>query len=119
MKPRPSTDRNHDRYRVAACADVTGSDLLLYHRIQNLSEGGMCYAAANPDDVGTEIDVVLTFPRTEAEVPVKGEVVWVADDECERLVGLHWVDLSATERETLTEHISAAKTAVVSPGDLR
>lgn len=110
--------RSHNRYRVAACADVAGADLLLYHPIHDISEGGMCYAAATPGSPGSALDVVLTFPRTRTEIPVRGQVVWVDDDECEQRVGVRWVELSPAERRALSEHIAASKTAVASPGDL-
>ena len=113
MPDTPSTDRSHDRFRVAACADVAGSDLLLYHRIEDLSEGGMCFASPRPDAVGASIDVTLTFPRTETEIPVKGQVVWVAEEEQERRVGLRWVELSAEERIELRTHIASSMTSLV------
>jgi len=105
--------RSEDRFRVAACADVAGSDLLLYHRIDDLSEGGMCFTAPRADQVGSEIEVTLTFPRTQSEIPVRGEVVWVAEDETNRRVGLRWLELSTQERVELRTHIAASMTSLV------
>ncbi|MBT8493390.1 MAG: PilZ domain-containing protein [Deltaproteobacteria bacterium] len=110
-------DRNHGRFRVAACADVTGSEVLLYHQIHDISEGGMRYSAASPDPIGSEVEVLLTFPRTESEVPVKAEVVWVSPDEEDRMVGLRWKDLSPAERLYLRKQIVASMTALVTDVD--
>lgn len=117
MNSQPDRARTHDRVRVAACADVTGSDVLLYHRIRDISEGGMSFGAARMDPVGSQLDVLLTFPRTEAEVPVKAEVAWIADEAAERLVGLRWVDLAPEERAHLRKHIAAAMTSLVTGRD--
>jgi hypothetical protein len=59
----------------------------------------------------------LTFPRTESEVPVKAEVVWVSPDEEDRMVGLRWKDLSPAERLYLRKQIVASMTALVTDVD--
>ena len=77
----------------------------------------MRYSAATPDPVGSEVDVLLTFPRTETEMPVKAEVVWVSNEEEQRMVGLRWKDLTPQDRVYLRKHIVASMTALVTDVD--
>jgi uncharacterized protein (TIGR02266 family) len=109
--------RREPRYRVAAFADVTGTDnVLLYHRIHDVSAGGLCFEAASAEDVGNKIDVLLSFPRAKAELPITGEVVWVEADASPH-VGLRWVNLSEETRSKLQEYISISSTAEISTID--
>lgn len=116
MTEHPSKYRTDDRFRVAACADVVGTEVLLYHQIQDISEGGMCVTTATAESVGSEVDVTLTFPKTAAEIPVRGQVMWVSDEDQRRRLGLRWLDLSSDERVALRKHIAASVTSMVSRG---
>ena len=69
--------REFPRFEVNAYVDYTGNEVLLYHRIQNISLGGVCIQSSGVEDVGTTVDLVINFPELSASLAVKGEVVWV------------------------------------------
>ena len=47
--------RVHPRYEVTAYVDYTGSEVLLYHRIENISLGGICIQTTSVEPVGTVV----------------------------------------------------------------
>ena len=108
--------REYARYRVAAYADVMGEEHVhLYHRITNVSVGGMCFDGLATKSLGSTVDVMLNFPREEAQIPVTGEVVWVdgeGEDSEGAHVGLRWVDISESDRTKLAEYIASAMTGL-------
>src|SRR5215468_5670846 len=85
--------RAFPRYEVEAYVDVSASaDLLLYHRIQNLSLGGICIQTKSLEEVGQLVDVVLNFPDLGEQIEVRGQVVW-KNREPPQDVGIRWVEL--------------------------
>jgi uncharacterized protein (TIGR02266 family) len=105
----PENARVHPRYEVDAYVDVTSSDVLLYHRIQNISLGGVCIQTKAIEEVGSLVDVVLNFPELSAQMAVRGQVVW-ANREPPQDVGIRWVDLDDDRRDLLKRYISLVKT---------
>ena len=45
--------REFPRYEVSAYVDYTGTEVLLYHRIQNISLGGVCIQTPSIEEVGS------------------------------------------------------------------
>ena len=112
--PRTMSDRAYPRYEVHAYVDVTDvAGVLLYHRIQNLSLGGICIQTSSIEEVGSLVDVVINFPELGAQIAMKGQVVW-ANREPPQDVGIRWVDLDEGRRETLKKYIALVKTREVS-----
>ena len=72
----PDQTREFPRFEVNAYVDFTGNEVLLFHRIQNISLGGVCIETSGVEEVGTLVDLVLNFPELDASIAVKGEVVW-------------------------------------------
>jgi uncharacterized protein (TIGR02266 family) len=105
----PDNARIHPRYEVDAYVDVTSSDVLLYHRIQNISLGGVCIQTKALEEVGSLVDVVLNFPELGSQMAVRGQVVW-ANREPPQDVGIRWVDLDEDRRDLLKRYISMVKT---------
>jgi uncharacterized protein (TIGR02266 family) len=105
--------RLHPRFEVDAYVDVTAHDVLLYHRIQNISLGGVCIQTKAIEEVGALVDVVLNFPELGAQIAVRGQVVW-ANREPPQDVGIRWVDLDENRRDLLKKYISMVKTREVS-----
>ena len=103
-----SEGRNHPRYEVEAYVDVSGADVLLYHRIQNVSLGGICIQTATMADVGSEVEVVISFPELGSQVALSDQVVW-ANREPPQDVGIRWLDLDETRRELLRRYIEAVR----------
>ena len=100
--------REFPRYEVSAYVDYTGSEVLLYHRIQNISLGGICIQSASIEEVGTIVDIVINFPDLDSQVALKGEVVW-ANREAPMDMGIRYIDLDEERKETLRKFIGMVR----------
>ena len=100
--------REFPRYEVSAYVDYTGSEVLLYHRIQNISLGGICISSPSIEEVGTMVDLVINFPDLDAQLAVRGEVMW-ANRDAPMDMGIRYVDLDEQKRETLKKYVSLLK----------
>ena len=97
--------RINPRFEVDAYVDyVGGTDVLLYHRIQNISLGGICIQTSSIEDVGSVVDLVINFPELSTQVEVQGEVVWVNRQEPKDM-GIRYIGLDESRRETLRRYI--------------
>jgi Tfp pilus assembly protein PilZ len=110
----PANARAFPRYEVQATADVAApSDLLLYHRIQNISLGGICIQTKSIEEVGQLVDVVLNFPELGQQIEVMGQVVWT-NREPPQDVGIRWVGLDEPRKQLLSRYITMVKTREIS-----
>jgi uncharacterized protein (TIGR02266 family) len=100
--------RAHKRYEVNATVDVSSADLLLFHRIQNISMGGICIQTSTLSEVGAKVDVVLNFPDVGTQMSMRGQVVW-ANREPPQDVGIRWVDLDEEQRRLLGEYLTRVR----------
>ena len=100
--------REHPRYEVSAYVDYTGTEVLLYHRIQNVSLGGICISSPSIEEVGTVVDLVINFPELGTSLALRGEVVWANRDPPQDM-GIRYVDMDDTKRETLKQYINRVK----------
>src|SRR6266487_1570718 len=100
--------REFPRYEVKAYVDYTGSEVLLYHRIQNISLGGVCIQSSGVEDVGTIVDLVINFPELDASLSIKGEVVWVNRDPPMDM-GIRYVELDGERKEMLRKYIGMVR----------
>lgn len=101
--------REHPRFEVTAYVDYTGSEILLYHRIENISLGGMCLQTTTVEDLGTIVDLVVSFPDiSDATVCMQGEVVW-ANREEPMDMGIRFLDLDEERKKVLREYISRVR----------
>ena len=104
----PSDKRIYPRFEVTAYVDYAGSEVLLYHRIENISLGGICIQTASVEDVGTIVDLVINFPDLDTSIAVQGEVVW-ANREPPMDMGIRYVELDDERRETLKRYIGSVR----------
>jgi uncharacterized protein (TIGR02266 family) len=100
--------RTYPRYEVTAYVDYAGSEVLLYHRIENISLGGICIQTASIEEVGTMVDLVINFPDLDTSIALQGEVVW-ANREPPMDMGIRYKDLDEERRETLRRYISSVR----------
>jgi uncharacterized protein (TIGR02266 family) len=100
--------REHPRYEVSAYVDYTGTEVLLYHRIQNISLGGICISSPSIEEVGTTVDLVINFPELGSSLSVRGEVVW-ANRDAPQDMGIRYLDLDEAKRETLRQYLNRVK----------
>ena len=100
--------RVHARYEVTAYVDYSGSEVLLYHRIENISLGGICIQTAAVEEVGTIVDLMINFPDLDTSIAVQGEVVW-CNREPPMDMGIRYVDLDDERRETLRRYLTQVR----------
>jgi uncharacterized protein (TIGR02266 family) len=101
-------EREFPRFEVNAYVDYAGSDVLLYHKIENISLGGICIQTPSLEDVGTIVDLVINFPDLDSSVILQGEVVW-ANREPPTDIGIRYIDLDDAKRETLRRFINLVR----------
>lgn len=97
--------RQFPRYEVNALVDFTGTEVLLYHKIQNISLGGLCLQTPSVEEVGTVVDIVVNFPELGDSLQCKGEVVW-ANREPPMDMGIRYVDMDDGKRELLRKYLA-------------
>ncbi len=102
--------REYPRVEASAYVDYTGSEVLLHHRIANISLGGVCITSPNVEEVGTVVDLVINFPHVEggASLALRGEVVWVNRDAPADM-GIRYLNLDDEKREQLRQLIQRVK----------
>jgi uncharacterized protein (TIGR02266 family) len=100
--------REFSRYEVSAYVDYTGSEVLLYHRIENISLGGVCISSPTIEEVGSIVDLVINFPDLNTSLSLRGEVVW-ANREPPMDMGIRYIEMDDAKRETLKQYISRVK----------
>jgi uncharacterized protein (TIGR02266 family) len=100
--------REFPRFEVNAYVDYTGNEVLLFHRIQNISLGGVCIQTNGVEEVGTLVDLVLNFPDLDASIAVTGEVVW-ANREPPMDMGIRYVELDEERKDTLRKYINMVR----------
>jgi uncharacterized protein (TIGR02266 family) len=101
-------ERQFPRFEVNAYVDYTGSEILLYHTIENISLGGICIRTPSVEDVGTTVDLVINFPDLDSQMVLRGEVVW-ANREPPMDIGVRFVDLDEPKREMLRRYINLVR----------
>jgi Tfp pilus assembly protein PilZ len=105
----PRDSRAYPRFNVRAFADVTGTDVLLYQHVEDLSLGGLRVQGGTPDDVGSKVDVVLNFPELDTELAVTGRVTW-AKSNAPRDMGIRF-DLDEVDRARLEGYLEVINAA--------
>jgi uncharacterized protein (TIGR02266 family) len=100
--------REFPRYEVNAYVDFTGNEVLLFHRIQNISLGGVCIQTSGVEEVGTIVDIVLNFPDLDASIAVRGEVVW-ANREPPMDMGVRYIEMDEERKDTLRKYITMVR----------
>lgn len=96
--------RKDPRFEVDAFADLTGTEILLNHKVCNISLGGICLQTQSVEEVGTVVELVINFPELESTIAVKGEVVWV-NREPPKDMGIRYVNLSEERKRTLRKYL--------------
>jgi len=96
--------RQHTRFDLDAYVDFTGTEVLLNHRIQNISLGGICIQTDSLEELGALVDLVINFPELDNAISVRGEVVW-ANPEPPMDIGIRFVELDNEQKETLRRYI--------------
>jgi uncharacterized protein (TIGR02266 family) len=99
--------RAHKRIEVNAYVDYTGSEVLLYHKVENISLGGMCIQAAAAEPPGTEVDLVINFPDLGNTIELRGQVVWTSAAPPFNM-GIRFIELDARTSAILESYLEKA-----------
>ena len=65
----PEHAREFPRFEVNAYVDYTGNEVLLFHRIQNISLGGVCIQTSGVEEIGTMVTWSSTSPSSTPPSP--------------------------------------------------
>lgn len=102
-------NREFRRFEVTALVDCTGRELLLNHRVSNISLGGICILSESVEETGSIVDLVINFPEQDASLAVQGEVVW-CNTESPRDMGIRYLEMDDDRRSTLRRFLDARGT---------
>lgn len=97
--------RLHPRFPIPATADVIGHEVVLAAPLADLSMGGCRFAGKGWESPGVEVDIVLSFPRQSANLPLSGVVVRASN----RDMGIQFQNLSDEQKWALRKHIRDAQ----------
>ena len=100
------SNREHVRIQTDALVDYTGTEVLLFHKIENLSLGGLSIFSATVEPEGTRVYLTINFPDLQESVELEGRVVWSRDQEPKEM-GIKFINLSLQDEEILTRYIEA------------
>ena len=100
--------RAFPRLELDVYVDYTGSEVLLFHKVQNISLGGICITTPSLEEVGSVVDLVINFPELGASISVKGEVVWVNRD-APMDMGIRYIDMDEERKDTLRKYINMVR----------
>lgn len=111
MSGTASDRRNAARYEVHAWVDVEHGDASAggpHQSVHNISLGGVCIHAEVVEDVGSIVDLKITFPDLDgAHLEVHGVVVWVNRHPPAEM-GIRFLELDEERREMLREFLRRA-----------
>lgn len=97
--------RLHPRFSIQVAADVIGEEIALGRPVSDISLGGCRFGGEGWEIPGTEVQLVLTFPALNANLPVTGVVVRSSD----RDMGVRFQNLSDEQKWALRKHIREAQ----------
>jgi len=102
----PGGQRAFPRFEVRAYCDVGVKDPTARRlEVRNISMGGICIHTKDIQDVGTIVDLAVTFPDLDIGLlEVRGVVVWV-NREPPSEIGIRFLDLDPQRAETLREYL--------------
>jgi uncharacterized protein (TIGR02266 family) len=97
-------ERVFPRYEVSAFVDFAGGEVLLHHRIQNISLGGICIQSPSIEEVGAVVELVVNFPDLGRSLALRGQVMW-ANREPPMDMGIRYVEMDDKKRAALKEYL--------------
>lgn len=96
--------RRHERQAVTLVVEYEGADDLVSDFTENLSSGGTFVNTPHEFEIGTEVQLMLSFPGLLEPIKLSGVVRWMRDgDEDTRGVGLEFTEYDADVQGKLEE----------------
>ena len=102
---RTPSGRRHPRIETDATLDYLGSDVLLDHKIEDLSASGLSLACSSREPVGSVVQVTVNFPDFQDSITVSARVVRHVETP-RKAMGLEFVQLSTNERVALDRYLA-------------
>lgn len=102
--------RREHREPVVLVVDYDGADDLIGDYTENLSTGGTFIHTERELEIGTEVQLVLSFPGLVHPIPIDGMVRWTrgsGDAEGESGIGIEFVRMDDQARARLEQVIDA------------
>jgi hypothetical protein len=100
-----SDARIHPRFLTNARADVIGNEVVLARAVADVSLGGCRFDGTAWEAAGTEVQMVLSFPALDVNLPLTGVVV----RSSERDMGIRFQHLSDEQKWALRKHVREAQ----------
>lgn len=97
--------RVHPRLRLNATADIIGTEVMLARPLGDLSLGGCRFDGPAWEDKGTVVEIVLSFPASDAHVVLDGEIVRSGDED----MGVRFINLADEQKWALRKHLRRAQ----------
>jgi len=99
-------DKRRDSPRIKAdvVVDYTGTEVLLYHHVENISLGGLCIQAPSVEPVGINVSLTLNFADLNVTIDIEGEVVW-ANEDPPRDMGIRFIGLNEENKDIIRQYI--------------
>lgn len=97
--------RRYPRIKTDALVDVAGQEVLLFHRIRDISMGGLCIECPTLEEVGAEVDLCINFPDLDEVIETKGVVVWT-HEEPRPGMAIKFVGLTEEQKAILRRYLS-------------
>lgn len=98
--------RRWKRIPVELWGEASDGEATYFHQAADLSVGGVFFAGAIPQPVGTVVKIKLDLPGPAGSLTVSGVVVNTGGDEFAGM-GVQFTELSAEERERIDTVIAA------------
>jgi uncharacterized protein (TIGR02266 family) len=103
----PAERRREQREPITLVVDYEGIDDLLSDYTDNLSTGGTFVHTQRTFEVGTQINLILSFPGLIRPIALAGTVRWTRSDDAEPGVGIEFADYDESVRTKLNAIIEA------------
>ena len=107
-----SEKRNADRAAITLRVDYKRLNTFFADYTKNISKGGTFIRTTKPLDVGTEFMFVLSLPATDAQVKLRGKVMWVtaeseADEKQDKPpgMGIRFLFKDDSERDAVDDYV--------------
>ncbi len=98
--------RRFARIETDALVDFTGSEVLLFHHIENISLGGISIRTPTIEEVGTPVFLAINFPDFNQSIEIEGEVVWIHEEDPKEM-GIRFTKLGKDEQLLLERFLEA------------
>lgn len=103
--PTDPKQRRHGRIETDATLDYLGADMLLDHKIENLSASGLSLCCSSREPIGSTVQVTINFPDFQDSITVTARVARHVDQP-RKAMGLEFLEVTAEQRIVLDRYLA-------------